>query len=98
MLSWKDFTLDIRKKALGYLVFLKGKQSRKMKGRGCADGRPQRECITKDESSSLTVSLYTLMGFCIMDALNNRKNNCGYTWRIPTKRLATRRTSRIHNV
>ena len=51
MLSWKDLTWDIRKKVLGYLIFFKRKQSRKMKGRGCADGRPQREYITKEKSS-----------------------------------------------
>ena len=38
-----------------------------MKVRRCANGRPQRECITKEESSSPTVSLYALMGFCVMD-------------------------------
>ena len=41
MLSWKNLTWDIRKQALGYLMFLKRKRSGKMKGRGCADGRPQ---------------------------------------------------------
>ena len=44
-----------------------------MKGRGCADGRPQQEYITKEESSSPTVSLYALMGSCVMDALDDRK-------------------------
>ena len=44
-----------------------------MKGRGCADGSPQRDYITKEEPSSPTVSLYALMGSCIMDALDNRK-------------------------
>ena len=73
MLPWKDFTWDIRKRALGYLMFLKRKQSEKMKGRGCADGLPQRDYITKEESSSPTVSLYALMGSCVMDALDDRK-------------------------
>ena len=44
-----------------------------MKGRGCADGRPQRDYITKEESSSPTVSLSVLMGSCVMDALDDRK-------------------------
>ena len=45
-----------------------------MKGRGCADGRPQRDCITKEESSSPTVSLYVFMGsYCVMDELDDRK-------------------------
>ena len=73
MLSWKDLTWDIRKRALGYLVFLKRKRSGKMKGRGCANSRPQRDYITKEESSSPTVFLYALMGSCVMDALDDRK-------------------------
>ena len=73
MLPRKDLTWDIRKRALGYLMFLKRKQSGKMKGRGCADGRPQRDYITKEESSSPTVPLYTLMGSCVMDTLDDRK-------------------------
>ena len=32
MLSWKNLTWDIRKSALGYLMFLKRKRSGKMKG------------------------------------------------------------------
>ena len=72
MLSWKYLTWDVRKQALGYLMFLKSKQSEKMKGRGCANGRPQREYITKEESSSPTVSLYALMGFCVIDAMEGR--------------------------
>ena len=44
-----------------------------MKGRGCANGRPQRDYITKEEPSSPTVLLYTLMASCVMDALDDRK-------------------------
>ena len=44
-----------------------------MKGRGCADGHPQLDYITKEESSSPTVSLYVLMGLCVMNALDDRK-------------------------
>ena len=44
-----------------------------MKGRGCADGRPQQEYVTKEESSLPTVSLYALMGSCVMDAMDRRK-------------------------
>ena len=73
MLTLKDLTWDIRKQALGYLMFLKWKRSGKMKGRGCAVGRPQQEYITKEESSSPTVSLYALMGSCLMDVIDGRK-------------------------
>ena len=54
-------------------MFLKRKQRGKIKGRGCANGRPQQEYITKEESSSPTVSLYALMGIYLMDAIDNRK-------------------------
>ena len=73
MLLWKDLTWDIRKRALEYLMFLKRKWIEKTKGRDCADGRPQRDYITKEESSSPTVSLYALMSSCVMNALDNRK-------------------------
>ena len=54
-------------------MFLKRKRSNKIKGRGCADGRPQQECITKEELSLPTVSLYALMGSCLMDVMDGRK-------------------------
>ena len=69
MLSWKDLTWDIRKQALGNLMFLKRKQRGKLKGRGCTNGRPQQEYITKEESSLPTVSLYALMDSCVMDVI-----------------------------
>ena len=49
------------KRALPYLMFLKRKRSGLVKGRGCADGRSQREFISKEEASSPTVSLYALI-------------------------------------
>ena len=73
MLSSNNLTWDIIKQALGYIMFLKRKRSGKMKARGCADGRPQREYITKEESSLPTVSLYALMGPFLMDAMDERK-------------------------
>ena len=38
---------DIRAQALPYLMFLKRKRCGTIKGRGCADGRRQREFISK---------------------------------------------------
>ena len=90
MLSWSDLTWDIRKQALGYIMFLKRKQSGKMKGRGCDGGRPQQECITKEESSLPTVSLYALMGLCLMDVMDKKINNHQHTLCISTRQLATR--------
>ena len=50
-------------------MFHKKKQNGNMKGRGCTNGRPQQEYITKEESSSLILSLYALMSSCVMDAM-----------------------------
>ena len=72
VLTEKETNWDMRKEALSYLMFLKRKRCGKLKARGCADGRPQREYITKEESSSPTVSLYALMGSCVMDAMDER--------------------------
>ena len=44
-----------------------------MKGRGCANGRHQGEYNTKEESSLPTMSLYALMGYCVMDGIDRRK-------------------------
>ena len=60
---------DIKEKALNYLMFLKQKRCGKIKARGCANGRPQREYISKDELSSPTVSNYTLICSCLMSAI-----------------------------
>ena len=44
-----------------YLMFLKQKQTNKVKARGCADGRSQREFIGKEESSLPTFLIYALI-------------------------------------
>ena len=68
----KRLTRDELKRSLPYLMFLKRKRCGKVKGRGCADGRSQREFISKDEASSPTVSLYALMVCCAINAIENR--------------------------
>lgn len=45
-----------RSSALKYLMFLKRKRDGSIKGRGCADGRKQRDYIDKSESSSPTIT------------------------------------------
>jgi hypothetical protein len=72
MLKPPEVNKKIRYKALNYLMFHKRKRCGKIKARGCADGRPQREYISKDESSSPTVSIYALMTSCLMDAIEGR--------------------------
>ena len=54
-------------------MFLKRKRFRKIKARGCADGRPQREYITKLESSSPCMKTYALFISCLVDAFERRK-------------------------
>ena len=58
--------------ALTYLMFLKRKRTGKVKARGCANGRSQREYIRKEESSSPTVSIYALMAMCAINSIENR--------------------------
>jgi hypothetical protein len=73
MLKPSRLNKNIRYEALNYLVFLKRKRCGKVKARGCADGRPQRKYILKDESSSPTVSIDAIMTSCLMDAIKGRK-------------------------
>jgi hypothetical protein len=72
MLPPEAITRDIFTMSLGYLMFLKRKRSGIIKGRGCADGRPQREYITKNESSSPTVANNALFASCLVDAIEKR--------------------------
>ena len=50
-----------RKDSLQYLMFLKEKRDGSIKGRGCADGRKQRLHTTKEEASSPTVAIESVM-------------------------------------
>ena len=63
---------DEKRAALQYLMFLKQKRCGKIKGRGCADGRKQREYINKEDASSPTVSIEAVMISCVIDALEKR--------------------------
>ena len=73
MLNKKQITSDVCINALSYLMFLKRKRTSDIKARGCADGRPQREFISKEESSSPKVSTYALFISCAMDAMEDRQ-------------------------
>ena len=50
-----DIAPELRKRALGYLMFLKRKRNGDIKGRGCPDGLPQRFYKSKLETSSPNV-------------------------------------------
>jgi hypothetical protein len=53
-------TREEKSKSLNYSMFLKQKRSGRIKGRGCADGRKQRLCKTKEETSAPTVATESL--------------------------------------
>ena len=67
-----DLTREQKRAALRYLMFLKEKRSGKVKGRGCADGRKQRIYKSKDETSSPTIHVESLLLLCIIDAIEGR--------------------------
>ena len=45
---WYELTKEERTEALKYLMYLKEKRDRRIKGRGCADGRLQQEYTTTE--------------------------------------------------
>jgi hypothetical protein len=61
-----------RKGTLRYLMFLKEKRGGTRKGQGCADGRPQRDCMSKKETSSPTVATEALILTCAVNAIEGR--------------------------
>ncbi len=67
-----DLTAEERKGALRYLMFLKEKRCGTIKGRGCADGRKQRDYMTKQETSAPTVATEALILTCVVDAIEDR--------------------------
>ena len=69
---WHELTKEQRAKALKYLMYLKEKRDGSTKGRGCADGRPQRLYTSKIETSSPTASLAGIMLTCMIDAYERR--------------------------
>lgn len=74
MIPRRQLSIPRRMGALSYLMFLKRKHDGTIKAQGCADRRPQGEYISKDESSSPTVSTYALiMTACLFDTIETRK-------------------------
>ena len=57
--------------ALAYLMFLKQKRTGEVV-RGCADGRPQHDYMTKEENSAPTVSVEALLLSYTIDAMEER--------------------------
>ena len=69
MLGKNEITGEICNKGLAYLMFLKQKGIKKVKARGCVDRRPQKEYVSKGDSSLATVSIYALIAQCVMNAI-----------------------------
>jgi len=58
---------DDKKAALQYLMFLKQKQKNgTINGRGCTDGRKQHDYTNKEDASSPTVAIESLMLSCVI--------------------------------
>ena len=53
-------------------MFLKEKRTGQIKGRGCADGRKQRDELGKDDVSSPTVATESVLLSCTIDAHEKR--------------------------
>jgi hypothetical protein len=70
--SSKQLSAADKKAALQYLMFLKQKRNGTIKGRGCADGRKQREYTNKEDASSPTVAIESVMLSCVIDAMEGR--------------------------
>ena len=68
-----DLSIGEKRKALGYLMFIKEKRCGTIKARGCADGRKQRLYKTKAETSSPAVRTESLLLSCVIDAKERRK-------------------------
>jgi hypothetical protein len=66
------WTTEKRDMALGYLIFLKRKRCGKIKARGCADGRPQRKYIAKEDATSPTVTTEAVFITALIDAYEGR--------------------------
>ena len=65
-------TAEEKKQALRLVELIKEKRCGKLKGRACADGRPQRKFVSKEESASPTVSLEGLILSMLIDAREER--------------------------
>lgn len=70
--SHHELSFAEKKNALKYLMFLKQKRCGKIKGRGCADGQPQRDFIVKEDSSAPPMAIESVMLSCIIDAMEDR--------------------------
>lgn len=69
----KQITIDVYGNTLSYLMSLKREKICVVKARGCTDGRQQQKFISKEGSSSPTVSTYVLFKAWAMDVKAERQ-------------------------
>lgn len=67
-----DLSQDDIDRALEYLMFLKEKRNKEIKARGCVDGRPQQNYLSKEEVSSSTVILESVFMIAVIGAKEER--------------------------
>jgi hypothetical protein len=67
-----DINREQRRAALAYFMFLKRTRCGRIKRRGCAEERPQRAYIPREDATSPTVSTQALFLTCIVDAHEGR--------------------------
>jgi hypothetical protein len=68
----RTLTEQQKRDALREITIIKEKRCGTIKGRTCADGRPQRKYVSKDDSSSPTVSNDAFLMSLIIDAFEER--------------------------
>ena len=74
----QDLSYEQQRRSLEYLMFMKLKIDEvTSKGRVCADGRKQRDWLSKEDTSSPTVSTEGLMISCMIDAMEGSWYLCG---------------------
>ena len=66
------FRWELYHKALRIINLIKEKRDGRLKGRSVADGRPQRELYTKDETSSPTATPESVLLIALIDAVEDR--------------------------
>jgi len=71
--AYESLTVEEKKKALRAINLIKEKRCGKLKGRACADGSVQRVYVPRDEASSPTLSLESLLALLITFGHEKRK-------------------------
>jgi hypothetical protein len=67
-----NLTKEQKRATLRYLMFLSKKRCGRVKARGCADGRKQRDTTSKEEASAPTVAIESVMLSATIDAMEER--------------------------